>query len=370
MAGCGGGSSSGSSNTPKTSGVKKRALISDRFNGQLLMVNAQTDTFVTVTGVSSDAEAMAVTPDKKYTIVLSPTSRGITVYDNANEILYATVSLGEIAESFATDSKTVYVPMRNYPNTGLPSGGVSLIDLTATTLTVTSTIPVPAARRVVLSHNGSKLLVFADNTNQVAVIDTASKAVTMVGGFDRPVNGVFSGDDSTAYIMSCGKECGGTAAKVNALSLANNTVGPDVLVSAATVGYLDGTTLYVAGTSATGGKLDTINTAGMTVSKSGVTISDGYHRQMALAGGRLFVAATSCSNVTTGCLSVYNTSAGTAVMSKAGTGDVTGLQPISDRNVVYVIAGGELVIWDIPSDAPQTKQLDIVGQAVDVKLID
>ena len=58
--------------------------------------------------------------------------------------------------------------------------------------------------------------------------------------------------------------------------------------------------------------------------------------------------------------------------SAAGSGDVTGLQPIDGRSVVYVVEGGELVIWDTTTDAPlpANKQVDIVGQAFDARLID
>jgi hypothetical protein len=99
----------------------------------------------------------------------------------------------------------------------------------------------------------------------------------------------------------------------------------DTAVSAATTALLDGNNLYVAGTQfaagtcgqplcEVGGRLDVVNATNMTVSKSGVPISDGYHQPIALADdGRLFIGATTCSNVSQGCLSIYNTSSQTAV---------------------------------------------------------
>ena len=48
-------------------------------------------------------------------------------------------------------------------------------------------------------------------------------------------------------------------------------------------------------------------------------------------------------------------------------GDVTGIQPINRRNVVYVVQNGELSIYDTTTDKLQTTQVDIIGQAVDVK---
>jgi len=39
-------------------------------------------------------------------------------------------------------------------------------------------------------------------------------------------------------------------------------------------------------------------------------------------------------------------------------------------NVVYVIQNGELGIYDTTTDKLQTTQVDIIGQAVDVKEVD
>jgi hypothetical protein len=50
--------------------------------------------------------------------------------------------------------------------------------------------------------------------------------------------------------------------------------------------------------------------------------------------------------------------------------NVTGIQPISNRNVVYVCEGGELDIYDTTTDKLTPTQIDIVGNAVDVVQID
>ncbi|MGH9521941.1 MAG: hypothetical protein ACRD3E_05370, partial [Terriglobales bacterium] len=120
------------------------------------------------------------------------------------------------------------------------------------------------------------------------------------------------------------------------------------------------------------GKLDVISTSTMSVAKSGVAIANGYHSLMALESGQLFVGSTGCSNVTSGCLSIFSTSGSSVVNSAPGTGDVTGLQPNDAKSEMYVIQGGELVIWDATKPAPLdvSKQIDIVGQATDAKLID
>ncbi len=48
-------------------------------------------------------------------------------------------------------------------------------------------------------------------------------------------------------------------------------------------------------------------------------------------------------------------------------GDVTGIQPITNRTVVYVVQNGKLQIYDTTTDKLQSTQVDIIGQAVDVK---
>ena len=52
--------------------------------------------------------------------------------------------------------------------------------------------------------------------------------------------------------------------------------------------------------------------------------------------------------------------------------DVTGLQPISGRNIIYVVQGAELDIFDTTTDtlAPGVTQIDVVGKAFDVVQID
>ena len=335
--------SSGSSSTSTTSGIKKRAFVSNNFQNQVDIVNAANDTVNTIlsttaTGTTQSTLAnvinsgfgpaqMVLTADKKLTLVFDQGSDTISVIVNATESNTGQIPLPDFTESFvvAPDNTTVYAAVPNAPLTGQTAGAVEV--LSATNGTLTNTIPVPRARRVVLSHNGKILLVFADATDQLWVVDTTAKTATPVAGFDRPVSGAFSSDDSKAYILSCGPECGGAAAKVTVLDTATNTPGASVAVSAATVGVLDTSgNLYVAGTAAAGGKLDVINASSLTVSKSGVAISDGKHTIMALASnGKLFVASRTCSSAIQGCLSIYDTAAGSAVTSAAGGGDVTGI---------------------------------------------
>ncbi|MGH9492488.1 MAG: hypothetical protein ACRD2K_03210, partial [Terriglobales bacterium] len=112
----------------------------------------------------------------------------------------------------------------------------------------------------------------------------------------------------------------------------------------------------------------------LNVSKSGVPINDGYHTTMAISNGRVFVGARACSNVTEGCLSIFNTSTATSCALPvicAPKGEVTGMQAISGRAIVYVVEGGELRIYDSSTSTEKLPlPVDIVGKAWDVKTVD
>jgi hypothetical protein len=161
-----------------------------------------------------------------------------------------------------------------------------------------------------------------------------------------------------------------------------------VSLSASTTAFLQGTTLYVAGTQvAGGGVLSVLNLAGGvgSVNCSSATpancqlfgvadgVADGYHTMIQMgANGRLFVGSRGCSGV---CLTILNTLTGQIVKPSANTaGDVTGIAPIPNRNVVYVCQGTMLRVYDTRTDQlaqiPPNGQPNLAGEAVDVKVID
>jgi hypothetical protein len=277
-----------------------------------------------------------------------------------------------------SNNTTAVTASPNAAVNGEPDGAIFVIDLT--NRVVSSTISVPAARRIAIDHKGSKVLAFADNSNTAYVIDTAAFTATPIadpnGVLDHPVNAVFSSDDSKAYILSCGPECGGSQAKVTIFNPADNSLGNSVTVTGATVGILDSSgKLYVAGDAGGAGTLQTVDTgalaSGNATPSATIAIQDGYHRQMAFTDdNRLYIGSTNCTNIkgaqntdVQGCLVTYNTSS-QAVMKTAPTGDVTGILAITGRHLAYVVQGGELVIYDTTKDAPRPdNQIDVVGQA-------
>ena len=104
---------------------------------------------------------------------------------------------------------------------------------------------------------------------------------------------------------------------------------------------------------------------------------------MAFANNRVYVGALGCTvepgtaaNTVRGCLSIFNTSSSAAVFPTESSFrqdfDVTGLQPISGRNIIYVVQGSEIDIFDTSTDALASgvTQIDVVGKAFDVVQID
>ncbi|MGH9524605.1 MAG: YncE family protein, partial [Terriglobales bacterium] len=199
FAGCGGSSNSGSTSSTSsttTSKIKKRLLVTDTYQGQIYIIDAAQDKYLgNQVAASSSPTIMAEFPDKLHTIVVTSSGTGVSVFDNTTEAFVQSFGLPAATNSIAvsSDNKTVYAAVRNESFAGQLPGAVEIADITSTSAT-TTTIQVPQVRRVVLSHNGTKLLAFSDNSDQVAVMDTTTKKVTYVSGFDRPVNAVFSSD--------------------------------------------------------------------------------------------------------------------------------------------------------------------------------
>ncbi len=373
---CGGGSPS-SAALGATSGLKFRAFVSISFSGKLDIVDASKDALSTsFINVGSQPGLMAVTPDRTLTLVFDQGSHTFSVVDNASEQQTASIFIPAFTESFviSSDSTRLFAAVPQEGVVGQSNGAVEMLNI-AGQFRITS-IPVPGAHYLSMSNDGNRLLAFGDNSNTVTVIDTtkinASGETTVVAGFDRPVAAVFSSDNSQAFVLNCGPECGGTAAGVSILNMSTLTITRTVPLQAATVGILNGSTLFVAGTRAGQqgqGVLQTVDTGSFAVTGP-VAIGDGFHNRMALTNNFVFIGARTCNNVTQGCLSIYDTGANTAQIDSPN-GDVTGMEPITrNRNELYVVEGGEVRIFNTTTGQLASTQLDIVGKAIDVKLVD
>jgi hypothetical protein len=371
---CGGKSPSEStkSNLPPSGLTAHRAWITNEFAGRLTVLDVAKDELTASTILIGSAPEFIVPIAGGLALVYDKFDNGVNVVDKATEEITGNrIILPGFTEQIVVtaDGKTGYAPIRS-------AAAVAVLDLTARTVS-TQITGISGIRRLVMNKAGTKILAFSDNQDSFFVINTSDNSKTQVSGLDRPFYGVFSSDDSKAYILNCGAECGGVSASVSSVDMATLAVGASVPVSGATVGLSDGTNLYVAGTPSPGnGTLDVITLSTFTRStSSSVPITDGLHWLMAAANGKLYIGARGCTIAVNGCLTIYTISGGTVTFSKPNgqanvVGDVTSIEPIKDRTVTYVIEAGNLRIYDQKTDLPQAKQIDISGKVFDVKQID
>jgi hypothetical protein len=361
---------------------------------------------------------MAISPNRTTLLAFDSVTNSAEVVNTQKESTLGAVPLGGPTLSMValnTGFGYAAVPSASFASGPAP-GAVQVINLTSGGLA--ATISVPNAQTLVSSPDGTHLLVFSNDSDVVTIIypllvNVSTPVSATVSGFDRPTYGIFSADGSTAYILNCGPECGSgsASASVQTLDMTTLAVGAPVGVDGATIGWLNGSTLYVAGTptasvsnsapnnscagqttgAKTCGRLDLVDlgSATMTVTGSAV-ITDGYHDRIDMSvNGQLFIGSYTCTNIgnvnnpqgeVRGCLSIYNTT-NAAVVIPPDNGDVTGLQSFTTRDVEYVAEGGNLRVYNTLIDSllldnandnnlPETGTIIVDGYIIDVKAID
>ncbi len=401
--------------------------------GGLVLINGNNDTLPRGSEISAGTSPglMAITPARNIVAAFDSSSNSVYAVNTTTEKSIGQVHLLGPTNSMVlpTSNAVGYAasPSANIPGYSL-LGAVEVMNLSSGGL-VTS-IAVSNAQTVVSNNTGSQVLVFSNDSNSVTLLNPADAlppvdlscfpnlnpnppsnppVCTIINGFDRPVYAVVSG--STAYILNCGAECGGTQASVQTLDLNSLAVGTPVPVNGATWAYLSGTNLYVAGTGTpTGplcssltnavnaktaatycGTLDIVNLTTMTDPyfnnpAAEIAIPDGYHFRMDMStNGQLFVGSRDCTNVgnvnnpageVRGCLAILNTNTG-AMVIPPDNGDVTGLQSITSRDVEYVAEDGNLRVYDTTIDALLINvdylplgTIPVIGYVYDIKAID
>lgn len=406
---CGNASTAGSK---PPSNLTERVLASQSVSsatasGGLVVIDGQYDTLGRgEISAGTSPGLMAISADRATLLAFDSATNKVEVVNTTKETLTGSIQLpGSTMSMVVPQPGAGYAAVPSAPLTGTSPGAVVAMNLASGG--ITATIGVPNAQTVVSNPNGTQLLVFSNDSDAVTVVspallNTASPVtltVPLCTGC-RPVNAVFSSDGSTAYVLNCGAECGGTQASVQILNTAATppTPGASVNVDGATIAFLSGSTLYVAGNSPTNsactgettaatvcGRLDLVNLNSMTVTGSAV-ITDGYHDRIDMGnGGQLFIGSMNCTNIgnvnniageVRGCLSIYNTT-NASVVIPPDNGDVTGLQSFNSRYVEYVAEGGNLRVYDLFTDALlppnqyiETGTIIITGYITDVKAID
>lgn len=400
---CGGSGNSvtgpnGNATLNAPSKLQNRAFITNQYSGNIQIVDSQNDTtaYYTVTNnntgnttpggspasavnivVGSSLTWEVLSPDDLETLVYNPLSNSLTFITNASESMNGSVNLAGWASMavYSPDSKNVYVPVPAAPITNSRPGAVQIISTASGT--VSATIPVPSAQFAAISPNGNTLLVFAANSDTMYLLNVSSTSPSGVAipGFSRPVNAFFSSDSNTAYILNCGPECGSTAGppSVMKFDVPSQTITARVPVGGASVGLLKNTTLYVAGyPGGSTGTFDVVDVGSMTRSTPNpIVIGDGNHTTMAISNNnKMYIGAVTCANVTVGCLSIVDLGKVAADPQPTPLGVVTGMQSIPSRNVMYVIQGGVLNIYDTTTGQLQSTQIAFRGALYGVVQVD
>jgi hypothetical protein len=406
--------------------VASQSVTSATIFGGLVTLNGYNDTLTNVPAIPAGLSPglMAISPSRSILTVFDSGTNTVFTISTTKETSVGQVHLSgpTFSMSVPTSSGVGYAAVATATIPGYPVlGAVEVMSLAGS---ITTQIAVNNAQTVVPNSDGSQLLVFSNDSNTIALITPAralpfvdlscysttnpppNAVCTFISGFDHPVFAIVN--QTTAYILNCGAECGGTQASVQTLDLSTLAVGAPVPVNGATYAFLSGTNLYVAGngtptgplcsslpnaapTAATYcGTLDIVNLNTMTDPYFNnpaleIAIPDGYHDQMDMSiNNQLFVGSKDCTNIgdaadpsgeVRGCLAILNTNTGAEIIPPVN-GDVNGLQSFTSREVEYVAEGGQLFVYDTTIDAllindylPQGT-INVVGYVGDIKAID
>jgi len=235
--------------------------------------------------------------------------------------------------------------------------------------------------------------------------------------FDRPTKAVFSADGSTAYVLNCGPECGGTTASISLLPVAplifplGQQSGllpcnaspcsrpPAVPITTipipggASNALVTTTTMYVVGQRQMpdgyfGGFLTVLNLTNNTVvpstgsSPNPVSISDGIpgatSRMLQADDNTLWIAMTKCNQGERfyneqpyGCLTMYNTSTSQVVLLEPYIGDGTGIAAVTGLHKIYSVQGGQVYINStVDGSSIDNQYVTVTGTAYDVAYMD
>ena len=243
--------------------------------------------------------------------------------------------------------------------------------------------------------------------------------VPVPGTYDRPIGAYFSLDGTTAFVLNCGQECGGTTASVTMLQQGALTInvipaalpypsaqsGNVLVPGGATVAVSDGSTLYIAGQQLQpdglfAGNLSTMDLASKTITGT-YSISDGNHSKILLADDNtLWIGSQFCATgekaklgQNYNCLTRYDIGAKTTAIIPAVTpgssdptkqlpypnnnnnvyyyGDLTGLCWVQNLHKVYTAYGGQVHAFHT-ADGSEINNffLTVQGTALDVAYMD
>lgn len=384
-----------------------------------------------ISGYSGKPFSIQNMPEEQIGAVYSASDGSFALVDYATEKSTTTVTASGTSASLNGLSSSVFVT-RNQSYIFAANEQAHYLTVVDRTAGRSYSLNLPGVYRVSVNPGGSVALAFKRDSNEAYFVRRlqtgeaapipASGGGTTVDGdcepqnnpifcvlpiansagtpltFDRPAKALFSSDGSSAYVLNCGPECGGTTAGVEILP-----TGPMILQSGqqtgsipaspttiaisngASNGLFSGNILYLAGQKkqADGlwsGYLSVLNTSTQAITGT-YSISDGQPGEtskMILADDNtLWIGFTGCTSGeryktggTYGCLTMFNTSTN-AVTVDSYKGDLTGIAAVTGLNKIYVAEGGQIHIYKTANFAElDNSQVTVTGTAFDVAYMD
>jgi len=348
-----------------------------------------------VSGLNGASSSIFITRDQKFVFAASQASHVLTVIDQTSGSSYPLslpgvyrVSVnpgGSVAMAFVQNSNYVYYAQALSASQTLAYAGGSA--------------KWPKAAVDCEPQNAPGWCLY-----QAQSPDAKDSTGTYYGSplvFDHPVKAVFSSDGATAYVLSCGPECGGTTASVSKLPTApmiftlgqasgllptNSSMTTIQVPQGASNALISGSTLYVVGQKLMsdnywGGYLSVLNLSTNTVSST-VSVSDGLpggvSRMILGDDNTLWIGMTKCDegeriahSLSYGCLTMYNTSTNKVILLEPFMGDLTGIAAVTGLHKVYVAQGGQVYIYSTTTGNTINNQyVTVTGTAYDVAYMD
>lgn len=367
------------------------------------------------------------------------------VYSNSDgslaQIDYGKEAVGSAPAKLPSKSDSIAVPI-NFKHIYGASSTLGILTVIDNTNGQTYYLNLPNVYRVAVNQGDSVVLAMVRNSNTlyrllklnqnqpavpgatdcqplavpvwcvVPVPDSASKP-----SLDRPVGAYFSLDGTTAYVLNCGKECGGNTSSLTILpqgslrvdNYPTSTPYPSPVTGSVTVpggvtaALADGTTLYLAGQQLQSdglfaGFLSTMDLNSNTITGT-YSISDGYHTKMLLGDNNtLWIGSQGCATgeraklqQNYNCLTRYDIGAKSASIVPSVNpadpnskvpypnanenqyyyGDLTGLCWIQGKNKMYTAYGGQIHAFNTADGSEiDNSQITVQGTALDVAFMD
>jgi hypothetical protein len=348
-------------------------------------------------GLNGSSSSVFITRNQKFIFAANQASHVFTVVDKAQGGSYAfnlpgvyRVSVnpgGTVAMAFVQNSNYAYYPIKlTNAQTLAYSGGPSTW---------------PKAAFDCEPQNAPGWCLFQAQSSQST--DATGTYYGPPLAFDRPVKAVFSVDGSTAYVLNCGVECGGSTSSVSMLPVnamifqplqTSGKLPTAAQLAASTLpipggasnALIDSSTMYVAGQQlqADGlfaGRLTVVN-LGNNTAGAPVSISDGspgaMSRMIQADDNTLWIGMTKCTNGERyakgqdyGCLTMFDTTSNAVKLIEPFQGDATGIAAVTGLHKIYVAEGGQVYIYTTNDGRALNNQyVSVTGTAYDVAYMD